>query len=372
MSDEIDHHLNLEEDFLSKDRKFEKKYKKALTKKDRSKFKKTDQDKIKKHHHDDKKNLSQDLNKGRVLEITPENIIIDFNGEIYLCTLKGLLKKEITKNKNLIAVGDFVFFDILDSDTGVITTVIDRFSILSREENLRRIKQQIIAANIDQVLITISIFLPKLKPSLVDRYIISAKKGNMKPVMVLNKHDLLDNPPPELSKEQTHEEITKYHEFKKIYSQLGYPYLELSATQGEGLKNLKSIMQGKASVFSGQSGVGKTSLINALFNTDYKTRDIIKKTYKGAHTTTSAKLIKVGENGFCIDTPGIKSFGIWQLNFSDLHSHFKEFHKYEPNCKYPNCTHKHEPDCAVKQALDKGEISLMRYQSYIDLLDSIS
>lgn len=371
MSDEIDKHLNLEEDFFSKDRKFEKRYKKAVKQKDRSKYKKTDQDKLKKHSKQ-QSTEDENLKKGRVLEITPDNIHVDFEGEKYLCSLKGALKKERTKKKNLIAVGDFVYFDVLDDDTGVIKTIADRFSILSREDNLRRRKQQIIATNIDQVLITISIFFPKLKPALVDRYIISAKKGNMIPVIILNKLDLLKHPPENLTKDMIREETERYQEFKNVYSNLGHPFLELSALEESGLDELKALMKNKASVFSGQSGVGKTSLINALFKTEYRTRDIVRKTFKGAHTTTSSRLIPVDGHGFCIDTPGIKSFGIWELSFSDLHSHFQEFHKYESKCKYPNCSHIHEPDCGVKLALEEGLISTIRYHSYLDLTESIS
>ncbi len=371
MSDETDKHLNLEEDFLSLDRKFEKKYKKAVTAKDRSKYKKTDQDKLKKRKHHQNPEDLENLKKGRVLEIGQDGILIDFQDSQLLCTLKGSLKKERTRKKNLIAVGDFVYFDLLDSETGVITSISDRFSTLSREDNLRRRKEQIIAANIDQIFITMSVFSPRLKPALIDRYIISAKKGGMLPVIVLNKIDLLNSPPEGFSKEQIADELEKYKQFKEVYSQIGSPYLELCALKTTGLKKLKELMKGKASVFSGQSGVGKTSLINAIFNTDFVTKSIVRKTHKGAHTTTSAKLIPIEGHGFCIDTPGIKSFGVWELSTSDLHSHFREFHKYEAKCKYPNCSHIHEPDCAVKEALENNLISELRYNSYCDLLESI-
>lgn len=371
MSDKIDSHLNIEEDYFSKDRKFEKRYKKAVTSKDRSKYKKTDQDKLNKRKETPPKKDSANSQRGRVIEITPDYIIVDSESKVYHCKLKGLLKKTKTKKKNLIAVGDFVLFEALDEKEGIIQFVEKRFSILSREDNLRRRKEQLIATNIDQVFITVSIFLPKIKPSLVDRYILSAKKGGMEPIIVLNKIDLLTSPPSYMTKDQIREEVDKYQEFKKAYSELGYQYLEVSAETLNGLDRLKAQMRSKASVFSGQSGVGKTSLINALFQTEYDTKKIIKKTSKGSHTTTSAKLIPIMKDGFCIDTPGIKSFGIWELSLQDLLKHFHEFHPFESECKYPNCKHLHEPKCGVLEALEAGKISHLRYKSYVDLVESI-
>lgn len=364
----IDDHLNIEEDFFSHDRKSEKKHRKELSSKDRSKYKKTDQEKLEKRSSHLSKKFSLDNNRGRILAVTPEGMIVDHEDKEYLCTLKGVLKKERTKKKNLVAVGDFVLFEPGDNFTGVIIDIEPRYSILSRADNLRKNKEQLIAVNIDQLFIVISIVMPTLKPSLVDRYIIAAKQGNMSPVIVLNKIDLLTNPPKNLDPATFKEEVALYHSFISIYKQLDIPIVEVSTVTKQGLDKLKEMMKEKASVFSGQSGVGKTSLINCVLGTSLKTADIVSRTYKGAHTTTTAQLIPIDHASFCIDTPGIKSFGIWKVNQSDLQNYFFEFQGISKGCRYQNCFHLQEPQCAVKDAVQEGKISAMRYQSYYDLV----
>ena len=361
----IDDHLNLEEDFFSHDRKSEKKHRRELSTKDRSKYKKTDLEKLEKKPS---KSLSLTTKRGRVLAVTPEGMIVDHEDDKYLCTLKGLLKKDKTKKKNLIAVGDFVLFEPSANFTGVVFDIEPRYSILSRADNLRKNREQLIAVNIDQLFIVVSIVMPKLKPSLVDRYIIAAKQGNMSPVIVLNKIDLLTNPPEDLDKATFREEVALYHSFISIYKELDIPIIEVSTTTKEGLDELKEMMKEKASVFSGQSGVGKTSLINCILGTTLKTADIVSRTYKGAHTTTTAQLIPIDHASFCIDTPGIKSFGIWKVNQNDLQNYFFEFREFSKECKYQDCFHLQEPECAVKDAVEEGKISAMRYQSYYDLV----
>lgn len=365
----IDDHLTIEEDFFFHDRKSEKKIRKELSAKDRSKYKKTDQEKLeKKALYLSKKLSSSTTKKGRVLAVTPEGMIVDHEDQNYLCTLKGLLKKERTHKKNLIAVGDFVIFEPSDGFTGVIVDIEPRYSILSRADNLRKNKEQLIAVNIDQLFIVVSVVMPHLKPSLVDRYIIAAKQGNMSPVIILNKVDLLTNPPKELDVPTFKEELALYHSFIATYKQLDIPIIEISTVTKQGLEELREMMKEKASVFSGQSGVGKTTLINCILGTNLKTADVVSRTYKGAHTTTTAQLIHIDHASFCIDTPGIKSFGIWKVNQSDLQNYFYEFQEISKECKYQDCLHLQEPDCAVKKAIEDGTISPMRYQSYYDLV----
>lgn len=364
----IDHHLNLEEDFFSHDRKSEKKYRKELSAKDRSKYKKTDQEKLEKKPLYSTVFLPPDVKRGRVLAITPEGMIVECDDEQYACTLKGSLKQEKTTKKNLVAVGDFVLFHSQEPLQGVIMDVEPRYSVLSRSDNLRKNKEQLIAVNIDQVFIVISAILPKLKPSLVDRYIIAAKQGNMHPIIVLNKIDLLTHPPEELDAATFQQELDLYHTFMAVYTHLGIPLVQVSCTTGEGIDQIKELMKGKASVFSGQSGVGKTSLINKLLGTSFKTADIVSKTYKGAHTTTTTQLIPVDHQSFCIDTPGIKSFGIWNIAPQDVQHYFAEFAAFSSQCRYQNCLHLEEPECAVKAAVEAGVIAPMRYASYYTLV----
>lgn len=358
-------HLNYEEDFYSSDRKSEKKFRKELSLKDRSKYKKTDQDKLSKKAAPQTKVDS--LLKGRVISIIADAIYVETSMGSIVCNLRGALKKERTLQKNLIAVGDLVLIEISSPGFGTIESIEPRYSILSRADNLRRNKEQIIAVNIDRLFIVVSVVMPTLKPSLIDRYIIAARQGNMEPVIVVNKIDLLKKRPESLDEATYQAQLALYQEFIEIYQGLEIPIVEVSTYSGEGLDKLHEMMKHKASVFSGQSGVGKTSLVNMILGTSLKTQDIVTKTHKGAHTTTTAQLLALDEDSFCIDTPGIRSFGIWQVTQQDLDHYYKEFLPFKASCRYQNCAHINEPHCGVKDALDQGLISPMRYQSYHDL-----
>lgn len=348
-----------EENYYSETRKDFRKERKFLQAKDRSKYKKSDQDKIKEAI----KVEDESLLKGRVLSINLEGILIESGGNHYLCSLKGALKKESSQLKNLVAVGDFVLFSERGHNQGTIASIEERKSILSRADNLARKKEQLIAVNIDQVLITTSVVLPALKAFLVDRYIIAAKKGNMDPVIVVNKIDLLKNAP--------EQEVLEFNEFLQTYKDLHIPVIQVSVETKEGIEDLKNIMKGKTSVFSGQSGVGKSSLVNTVLGTQFKVRDLVERTRKGAHTTSTSHLIPLDDGGFCIDTPGIRSFGIWDLTKEEVHAYFPEFLPFTENCKYADCSHIKEQDCGVKIALAEKRIASLRYASYLALMEGI-
>lgn len=358
----------IEEDFHSKDRYQFRKERKRASARDRSKYKKSDQDQIKKRPV---KPIESHLKRGRVLAIHPEGISVSCEDKLILCSLKGSLKKEKSQLKNLVAVGDFVHFLPIEEKEGVIASIEERSSVLSRADNLSRKKQQLIAVNIDQVLITGSVLLPLLKPYLIDRYIIAAEKGRMEPIIVINKIDLLQSLPEGFDQSSWEAEKKLYKEFKKNYSNLGYSFYEVSSKTGEGLVELKKAMEGKASVFSGQSGVGKSSLINALLGTHIPVGELASKTFKGSHTTTTTHLIPIEGGGFCIDTPGITSFGLWKLDASEVRNYFPDILKWAPECKFPDCTHLKEPGCAVQKALEEGNISPLRFASYSALMTSL-
>ena len=364
---------DLEEEYLKEDRKSGKIERKLASAKDRSKYKKTDREKFKKSDelHKNIKLSKDQLHKGRVLSIVPEGIIVDFEGNQYLCTLRGLLKKEKSQFKNLVTVGDFVLFEKINDREGLIAHVEPRKSVLSRADNLSRRKEQLIAANIDQVLITVSVVEPPLKPSLVDRYIIAARKGKMDPVVVVNKIDLLNI---EKAENQLLAEMDNilFEELLSAYASADIPVVAVSTVTGKGLDQLRAVMKDKASVFSGQSGVGKSSLINAIVGTELDVGDIVGKTRKGTHMTTTAKLLPLEFGGWCIDTPGIKSFGVWDLKKDEIVAYFTEIHAHGKYCHYPDCSHLHESGCAVRLALEEEKISPMRYESYVALMDSVS
>lgn len=337
-----------EEAFHARDRKQSRKDRRHAQETDRSKFKKTDAKK-------EAPSLDSALPRGRVVAITGEGAAVEMSeGGRRICSLKGLLKKEKMQAKNLIAVGDFVRVQ-----DGAIAHVEERSSYLSRQDITGR-KEQLIAVNIDQVLITTSVVSPPLKPALIDRYIIAARKGDMHPVLLINKIDLL--------KEATDEDLELFEHFLAAYEPLGLPILSISTTTGHGVEALRSLMKDKSSVFSGQSGVGKSSLINATFGLSLKTGDLAIKTDKGAHTTSTAELLSLPGGGYCIDTPGIRGFGIWGLDREDVAGHFTDIQELAPNCKFPDCTHRQEPRCAVQAALNEEKISPLRYESYCSLM----
>jgi ribosome biogenesis GTPase / thiamine phosphate phosphatase len=340
--------FDFEEEFHARDRKQFRKERKLAQSTDRSKFKKTDQSK--------KNFVSQDhQHTGRVLSFSGEGSVVDYEEKQYLCSLKGFLKKEKTLTKNLIAVGDRVQFQILSEKEGAITAVLPRTSILSRTDISGK-KEQLIAVNIDLAVICVSVAQPPLKPSLIDRYLIAAEKGNLTPIIIVNKIDLV-----EFEKEL-------YEAFLNAYEPLGYPIVSMSTHTGIGLDSLRTLLKNKTSVFSGQSGVGKSSLLNACFGLTLKTGVLTQKTAKGAHTTTMAELLTLPGGGYCVDTPGVRSFGIWNLKKEDVIHHFREF---TGPCKFPDCSHTNEPDCAVMKKVEKGNISTLRYESYLTLLNEV-
>lgn len=348
-------HHDYEEEFHSRDRKQFRKERKIAQNTDRSKYKKTDLS------TESPQELipQENLHIGRVLSISGEGSLVDAEGKQYLCSLKGFLKKEKSLTKNLIAVGDIVHFSISSEKEGAIVQVAPRTSLLSRTDISGK-KEQLIAVNIDIAVISVSLVEPPLKPSLVDRYLIAAEKGNLHPIIVINKVDLL-----EIASE---EEKNMYRDFLAAYEPLGYPILSISTKTGVGLEALRSVLRNKTSVFSGQSGVGKSSLLNACFGLSLKTGELTQKTAKGAHTTSMAELLALPGGGYSVDTPGIRSFGIWSLKKEEVIEHFRDLSALRKKCKFPDCSHTQEPDCAVIRGIEKGKIPLLRYESYLSLL----
>lgn len=333
-------HYREEEHFHSADRKGHRKERRRAEATDRSKFKKSDQKEtvLPEFSH---------LPRGRVVSIRGEGILV----EQTLCQMRGLMKKEWIREKNLVAVGDWVRYS---PEERVIEQVEPRYSILARRE-IRGQAQQVIATNVDQLLIVASIAAPPLKPALIDRYLIAAEKGNIHPIICLNKIDLVE----------LEEEL--YEATLAAYEPLGIPILSVSAETGVGLESLRNIMRDKVTLLSGQSGVGKSSLLNAAFGMERKTGRLAEKTAKGTHTTTSSELIPLPGGGYTVDTPGIRSFSLWELTRQDLLDHFRDF----PSCKFPDCSHCEEPGCRVREELEAGRLSPLRYGSYLTLLDDL-
>ncbi len=276
------------------------------------------------------------------------------NNQFYDCRIKGKFRMKGIKSTNPIAVGDVVDFEIdetSDAITGSIYNIHDRKNYIVRKSvNLSK-QTHIIASNIDIVFLLVTINNPITTTSFIDRFLVTAEAYHIKAVLIFNKVDTYD--------EATLEEQL-YLQY--IYNQIGYECLRVSATAKKGLDELKKMMEGKVCMFSGHSGVGKSTLVNALEpSLNLKTKEISDLHQQGQHTTTFAEMFDLSFNSKIIDTPGIRGFGIVDMEKSEIKGYFPEFFELEDQCKFNNCLHKDEPNCAIKNALEEDKIAWSRY-----------
>lgn len=284
------------------------------------------------------------------------------DNQFFECRIKGKFRIKGIKSTNPVAVGDVVDFDLdtsADVVTGVITKIHDRKNYLIRKSvNLSK-QVHIIAANIDTLFVLVTIDNPVTTTSFIDRLLVTAEAYDINAVLVFNKVDTF-------SEDTLNDQL--YLQY--IYESIGYKCLRVSAAEGKGLDTLKAEMTGKVSMFTGHSGVGKSTLVNALEPTlNLKTKEISEQHQQGQHTTTFAEMYDLSFNAKIIDTPGIRGFGIVDMEPQEVGDYFPEFFKLKDQCKFNNCLHREEPHCAVKDALDNDEISWSRYKSYIQILD---
>ena len=270
------------------------------------------------------------------------------SGEIYQCAVRRVLKTVSTDQRHVLAAGDLVLFRPADNNEGIIERIEPRHGILARTS---RGRQHVMVANVDQLLIVSSAAEPHIKPNLIDRLLITAEKFEIKPIICINKIDLIDG--------------ASLQPLIGAYGQMGYQVLMVSATAGIGIGQLRDLVANCKSVVAGQSGVGKSSLLNAIENgLDLKVRTVSGDTEKGRHTTTAAQLIPLSMGGYIVDTPGIRQFQLWDIIPEEVAAFFRDIRPYVSLCKYPDCTHVHELDCAVKDAVADNRIDLRRYESY--------
>ncbi len=266
------------------------------------------------------------------------------------------------KSTNPIAVGDVVDFELdntTDETIGQIHNIHDRKNYIVRKSvNLSK-QTHIIASNIDIVFLLITINNPPTTTSFIDRFLVTAEAYGIEAILVFNKIDTFDEA---MTDEQLY--------LQYIYSEIGYKFLKVSALEKKGLDELKGMMTGKVCMFSGHSGVGKSTLVNALEpNLSLKTKNISEQSKQGQHTTTFAEMYDLSFDAKIIDTPGIKGFGIVDMEPSEVSGYFPEFFKLQDECKFNNCLHKEEPNCAVKKALEENKIAWTRYNSYLKILE---
>ncbi|UPQ77859.1 ribosome small subunit-dependent GTPase A [Flavobacterium azooxidireducens] len=284
------------------------------------------------------------------------------DNQFYDCRIKGKFRMKGIKSTNPIAVGDVVDFEIdetSDAITGSIHNIHDRKNYIVRKSvNLSK-QTHIIASNIDIVFLLVTINNPITTTSFIDRFLVTAEAYHIKAVLIFNKVDTYDDATLD---EQLFLQYT--------YNQIGYECLRVSATAKKGLDELKQMMEGKVCMFSGHSGVGKSTLVNALEpNLNLKTKQISDIHQQGQHTTTFAEMFDLSFNSKIIDTPGIRGFGIVDMEKSEIKGYFPEFFELEDQCKFNNCLHKDEPNCAIKNALEEDKIAWSRYKSYLQILE---
>ncbi len=274
------------------------------------------------------------------------------------CKLRGKFKFKATKFTNPIAVGDVVDYTIGSDKTGIIINIHDRKNYIVRKSIKLSKQAHVIAANIDQAVLIATIALPRTTTGFIDRFLATAEAYSIPSVIVFNKSDLYGD-----------EEIEKFNELKSIYEPIGYKCYLVSALEKTKLDDFSSLLNDKTSLLAGHSGVGKSTLINTIEpRLNLKTGDISLAHFKGKHTTTFAEMFVLSNGGFIIDTPGIKEFGLSDVEPWEVAHYFPEMRALFNECRFDNCTHDHEPGCKVIEELEKGNISLSRYSSYISML----
>lgn len=295
-----------------------------------------------------------DCLSGRVTSFIGLNCQVqsDVDGREYECTIRGVLRTLARDSRNVVVTGDRVLFRPEGDDhQGVIERIEPRRGVLSRSSQGR---EHMLVSNIDQVLIVASAAEPDLKTNLVDRYLLMAERHEIKAVICINKIDLVDE--------------VLLQAVAGMYGRLGYPVILTSIVDGRGIASLRQWLAGRETAVSGQSGVGKSSLLNAVDpSLRLHTSDVSDWSSKGQHTTRRARLLPLQDGGWVADTPGIRQFELWGIGLEEVDGYFIEFRSFIPYCRFPDCSHTHETDCGVKDAVDAGLISPVRYNSYLRL-----
>lgn len=281
------------------------------------------------------------------------------DGRFIDCRVKGNFRLKGIRSTNPVAVGDHVKFDVRTDGTAYIVDILDRKNYIVRKASNLSKQSHILAANLDLCFLIVTISHPATATTFIDRFLAAAEAYRVPVVLVFNKCDLYN--------ENENEEL-EY--LTALYSCIGYSCLRTSATTGNGIEKLKGMMQGKVSLLAGNSGVGKSSLVNAIAPEIATRVGEISKTHDtGMHTTTYTEMFEFMPGSYIVDTPGVKGFGTYDMETEEISHYFVEFFELSKECRYGNCTHTHEPGCAVLEALERGEIAPSRYQSYLSMLE---
>lgn len=298
--------------------------------------------------------LDPSMLQGRVLRVHGlECVVATADGREVRCAVRQVLKSLSTDQRHVVAAGDVVVFRPEGTTQGIIYSVKPRHGVLSRTSKGRR---HILVTNVDLVIIVASTADPDLKPHLIDRFLVTAEQARLEPLIVLNKADLID--PAQLQP------------LLGVYAQMGYRTLLTSAEKGWGIEHLRSLVIGRQSVVAGQSGVGKSSLLNAVQEgLGLRVQPVSADNHKGKHTTTTAELLPLVGGGYLVDTPGIRQLELWDVAAEEVAGLFRDIRPYVSDCRFPDCTHIHEVGCAVQEAVADGRIDPRRYNSYCHLIE---
>lgn len=300
--------------------------------------------------------------EGLVMRSTGSWYEVEVENEIIKCRTVGKLRLGTLKVTNPIAVGDKVKIEMEpNAETGVIKEIVDRSNYIIRQSPRKKHYLHILAANIDQAVLIVTIKEPMLKQGFIDRFILMTEPFDIPVHIFFNKGDIYSD-----------DDLVTYQYLKEIYDSIGYPCHIISALEHKGFQQLQKLIAGKTTMFSGQSGVGKSSIINGLApDLNLKVGKISEYMGKGQHTTTFAEMFDLGDETRIIDTPGIKTLSYNFLEVKDVSHNFKEFFELSTACKFQDCTHRNEPKCAVKEGLEAGFLSELRYNNYIKILEEI-
>lgn len=281
------------------------------------------------------------------------------DGQIIESKIKGNFRLKGIRSTNPVAVGDRVQLITNQEGTAFIAAIEDRRNYMIRKSSNLSKQSHIIAANIDMALLLVTINYPETSLTFIDRFLASAEAYRIPVVLLFNKTDILSG-----------DELRLQEMVMNLYDTVGYQCVAISANTGEGLEQLRPLLKEKITLLSGNSGVGKSTLINALLpGSDLRTAEISDVHNTGMHTTTFSEMLPLPEGGYLIDTPGIKGFGTFDIEKEELSSYFKEIFEFSKDCRFNNCTHTHEPGCAVRKALENHYIAQSRYDSYLNMLD---